>query len=252
MQDTLDLLDANGIRHVGIKNGQLLELEAKGLKMVFLAHNLVKEKIAPDNVSTQSEVVESVKEAKGKGDIIIVSIHWGAEYVSKPSPSQIRFARELIDSGADVILGHHSHVLQGVERYGKGVIAYSLGNFVFDTHHEKTRESAILSLEISKDGVIGARPIPVFINDSYQPEVAQAEKARSIISKVEKLSSDLEKEDLSDFEKKTEVHEKEVRLKLQEYGKESRMYFLKNVHRYPKGMLPHLFMKSIRRRTGLK
>ena len=64
-------------------------------------------------------------------DILVVNLHWGIEYFHLPTPEQVAYARELIDSGADIVIGHHPHTLQGIARYKHGIIAYSLGNFVF-------------------------------------------------------------------------------------------------------------------------
>ena len=61
-----------------------------------------------------------------------VFLHWGNEYIQRPSPEQVRLAHTLIDNGADIISGHHPHCLQGIENYKSRLIVYSLGNFVFD------------------------------------------------------------------------------------------------------------------------
>ncbi len=64
-------------------------------------------------------------------DLLVINLHWGIEYFHLPTPVQIDNARKLIDAGADIIIGHHPHVLQGIEKYKNGIIAYSLGNFLF-------------------------------------------------------------------------------------------------------------------------
>jgi len=69
--------------------------------------------------------------AAEQADLVLVSVHLGTEFVHLPQPETIRFYRELIDAGADVVIGHHPHVVQGVERYKEGFIFYSLGNFSF-------------------------------------------------------------------------------------------------------------------------
>src|SRR3989344_2154383 len=73
-----------------------------------------------------------VKKLDSENDYMVVNIHWGEEYSLKPNSTQIDIAHKLIDSGADMIFGHHPHVVQPVEVYNGGVIFYSLGNFVFD------------------------------------------------------------------------------------------------------------------------
>jgi len=72
-----------------------------------------------------------IKESKSKVDHLLINLHWGIEFIQFPNPIQKELARKCIDSGASIIIGHHSHCLQGVERYKQGVIFYSLGNFLF-------------------------------------------------------------------------------------------------------------------------
>lgn len=73
-----------------------------------------------------------IEAVRGKADLVIVSYHGGIELDTVPSPFVVRTLRGFVDAGADIVLGHHPHVLQAVERYNGGLIAYSLGNFVFD------------------------------------------------------------------------------------------------------------------------
>ena len=73
-----------------------------------------------------------VEQSAARADYVVVMLHAGTEYVAAPSCRQREFARSAIEAGADVVIGHHSHVLQPWERYRGGLILYSLGNFVFD------------------------------------------------------------------------------------------------------------------------
>jgi hypothetical protein len=73
-----------------------------------------------------------VERARADHDLVVVVVHWGDEYHRVPSPRQRDAARQLIDGGADLVIGHHPHVLQPIERHGEGLVAYSLGNFLFE------------------------------------------------------------------------------------------------------------------------
>ncbi len=110
-----------------------LILEVNGYKIGFLSFCLnlgtLKCVIKPPS---KIEIINNIKKNKKILDFIIVSLHWGYEYTYYPSLEQIGFAHDLIDAGVDVILGHHPHVLQPIERYNKKLIFYSLGNFIFD------------------------------------------------------------------------------------------------------------------------
>ncbi|MBK7825363.1 CapA family protein [Nannocystis sp.] len=82
--------------------------------------------------------------ARSSHDLIIVFVHWGEEYADDPAPHQRRAAKALLDHGADLVVGHHPHVLQGIERHGRGAVAYSLGNFLFENTHDIPRLTGVL------------------------------------------------------------------------------------------------------------
>lgn len=97
-------------------------------------------------------------------DLILVSLHWGAEGKVKPYPGQRRLARQLIDAGANAIVGHHPHVLQPIEIYGSGVILYSLGNLVFDMRAQPTRETALVKIGFRRDPEMGVQAEEVTVH----------------------------------------------------------------------------------------
>jgi poly-gamma-glutamate synthesis protein (capsule biosynthesis protein) len=92
---------------------------------------------------------EIIQNASKKVDILIVSIHWGVEY-SNPTERQREFAHRAVDNGAKIIAGHHPHVVQSLELYKGGLIAYSLGNFIFDQGFSKETMRG-LTLEVTID-----------------------------------------------------------------------------------------------------
>lgn len=93
-----------------------------------------------------AELAPLVTAARADHDLVIVAIHWGNEYQDTPARWQVDTAHALVDAGADAIIGHHVHVLQGIERYKGAVIAYSLGNFIFQNGKEIIRQAGILRL----------------------------------------------------------------------------------------------------------
>lgn len=105
-----------------------------------------------------------IKEAKQNSDYVILNLHWGIEYNIYPEQFQIDLAHELIDSGADIIVGHHPHVLQGIEHYNDGIIFYSIGNFNFLVSEKNTTETGVFEIELDKDSLISSKIYPVFIN----------------------------------------------------------------------------------------
>lgn len=110
-------------------------------------------------------VLPLVKEASLNADLVFVHIHWGQEYDNKPSPRQKEMAKAVVDAGADVIIGHHPHVLSSVEVYKDAVIFYSLGNFIFDQGWSRTRETTLVQYNVLNDGKVKVELIPMRIKE---------------------------------------------------------------------------------------
>ncbi len=89
-------------------------------------------------------LLPAVTAARADHDLVIVLLHWGQEYSEDPDHGQRAAARRLLAGGADLVIGHHPHVLQGLERHEHGLVAYSLGNFLFANTDERSRESGVL------------------------------------------------------------------------------------------------------------
>lgn len=120
---------------------------------------------------------DKVKEAKKKADIVVVFIHWGKERITTPETYQTEMGHTLIDAGADLVVGHHSHIMQPVEWYKGKLIAYSLGNFIFtNSRMDRSNQSAILEVSVS-DKRIQAGLIPVRITNGQPRPIEGAEKA---------------------------------------------------------------------------
>jgi poly-gamma-glutamate synthesis protein (capsule biosynthesis protein) len=137
-----------------------------GLKIAFLAYTLwhnALSPVTPEGVVAHisvgdllHRVPDAVRAARAElgADFVVVSVHWGTEFEAHPAPSQIEAAHLLVDAGADLVLGHHPHVLQDIERYHGGVIAYSLGNFVFDEGFLSRRQTMILHATLDGTGTL--------------------------------------------------------------------------------------------------
>ncbi|MEZ4492158.1 MAG: CapA family protein [Dehalococcoidia bacterium] len=109
------------------------------------------------------EIVADVTSATAVAGVVVVSLHVGVEYSTTPSDLQRMYAEAAIDAGASLVLGHHAHVLQPVEEYNGGLIAYSLGNFVFDGFDGSSNVTAILRVTFEEGRVSDWGLIPVSI-----------------------------------------------------------------------------------------
>ena len=116
----------------------------------------------------------AIRVARGQADVVIIYEHWGKELVSAPSADEERLAHAAIDAGATLVLGAHPHVLGPVERYGRGLIAYSLGNFVFDTQPGVQTQSAILEITLRDGAVASWRAVPVRLQGGVPMPVSGA------------------------------------------------------------------------------
>jgi poly-gamma-glutamate synthesis protein (capsule biosynthesis protein) len=129
---------------------------------------------------------QDIASARSRADVVVVLLHSGYEYTQQPSPEQVNAAQIAIDAGANLVIGHHSHLLQGVSFYNGGVIVYGLGNFAFDM--EGSRDSAILNVWLDEDGVRNIGFVPVTIGPFGQPGLANEEDADRIRKEIYRLS----------------------------------------------------------------
>ncbi|MBL8742591.1 MAG: CapA family protein, partial [Myxococcales bacterium] len=112
-----------------------------------------------------------IKEARAKADVVIAFLHWGVEYSRDPTRLQRQWAHELIDNGADVVVGGHAHIVHRDEIYKGKVISYSLGNFVFSGMVKKgSRTGSVLELEVDESGVVGHGYRTITIDERGAPE----------------------------------------------------------------------------------
>ncbi len=160
-QSTLKYLANNNLPFVGVENGNdkvsnYEIIEYNSIKMGFVAYNEIDtfRHIEGTYATYKKEkVLISIKELKEqKVDYIFVSLHWGDEYIHRPSLKQIEDAHLFIDAGANFIIGSHPHVIQPIEHYNNGLIIYSLGNFLFDMRYSMpVRTGLIVDILLDKN-----------------------------------------------------------------------------------------------------
>jgi len=182
MQDTFERLKNSEILAVGggMNNEEAYEpriITIKDAKIALLAFSQfgkdyleAKENEPGIAIADEEKIKHSVQRAKEKADIVVVSYHFGDEYQRQPNAEQKKLSRFAIDIGANLVVGHHPHVVQPIEKYKGGYIAYSLGNFVFDQNFSKeTMEGALLEVDVSAKKIITVSPRKIYINEKFQP-----------------------------------------------------------------------------------
>lgn len=170
--DTLERLDDAGILHFGAGNNEdsacaPITVNIQGIRIGFIGFHeggAVAESDRPGAcLFNKKNAISAIRKLRKRVDIVVVSFHFGFDYFTCPSPYHIRLCRRFIDEGADLILGHHPHVPQGVERYKNGLIAYSLGNFSFhlgEKAPERFREGFLLKVDFLKHEIRSSEVIP--------------------------------------------------------------------------------------------
>ncbi|OGF25454.1 AmmeMemoRadiSam system protein B [Candidatus Falkowbacteria bacterium RIFOXYB2_FULL_34_18] len=172
--ETRKNLDRLGFYYSGCINGiiddcssTIIQLGNKGIAMVGLS--LLGEKL-------ENKFEGLIKELKEKSDIIVVNIHWGNEYDQRFNSIQQKLAHELIDAGADLIIGHHPHVVQGVEIYKNRAIFYSLGNFIFDQYFNEETQKGLAIKAVWQDNDFNFELLPFKSQNSRISLVLDKEK----------------------------------------------------------------------------
>lgn len=188
INETKALLDANKIGWSGF--GRLDIQTVKDVKFGFLAYNGISATFNRENIKNE------IKEAKEKVDLLVVSAHWGDEYVLTPrkygdiapdDPQEI--GRLIIDEGADLIIGNHPHTVQGVEIYKGKLITYAHGNFIFDqTWSQETQEGVVGEYLFYEKQLVNAKFHPILVDVSYQPRFLSEQDGKHILSRMLKSS----------------------------------------------------------------
>ncbi len=201
--ETFEHLEKNNIKGIGAGKDLSASrkpalFEANGIKIAFLAYaftfplHFYAEQDKPGSAPGVPEFIEKdIKKAKQKNDVVIVSFHWGAELMTEPKEYQINMGHNAIDWGASIVLGHHPHVLQGIEQYKNGLIAYSLGNFAFGSYSKNVKDGMMLSIKFNKAGVSEAKIIPISVYNIdvlFQPKVLKGDEAMRVINHIKEIS----------------------------------------------------------------
>ena len=175
--DTIVCLDQSKIRHVGagrtyreaneptLLDRNEISVAIVGAVMMYSASTRMAGRNSPGVADHRlRKILASIRKLRSDGYHVLVSIHWGHEYSFFPVPYQMRQARQMIDAGASLVLGHGPHYPQGIEKYKNGRIVYSLGNFIFDEPLKYANYSFIFSAGITASGnVVDSRIHPVVI-----------------------------------------------------------------------------------------
>lgn len=161
LRSTVQMVENAGLMHIGTKMTPVRVINVKGVRLGFVGMSRPFSKLRESDVNVVDPNrirpwLLQIRELRTIADVVVVSIHWGNEYVLHPNKQQQRLASVFVANGADVILGHHPHVMQTMDTIHtnnrKGTVFYSLGNFLFDSHVKApgVRNTLILRMVIQK------------------------------------------------------------------------------------------------------
>ena len=246
-------------------------IEKNGMKIGFLGYttNTNKDNISPDigaSIATKNHagsvyydinhIREDIIKLKSKTDFIFISLHWGHELFNYPSPKQKELAHQIIDAGADIIIGHHPHVIQGIETYNDGTIFYSLGNFFFWNYYNYPQipndcnEFLIVKCELNR---IGSKKFEILLgkmDKDYKLKLYEGKEKEKNLEKIKKLSDNFEIECYDEFWDKYQVKRRKYLKKIAFNGLFIELH-LKIKREGLRGLLNKNFLKLIRNQISI-
>ena len=193
-EDTISALDSAGILNFGYD--KTLVTEVKGIKVGLVGIYELK-----DHLERKEQLKQNIAKVKAEGaQITIVIFHWGNEKEEVPDSNQTTLAHLAIDEGADLVCGHHPHVLQGIEEYKGKNIVYSLGNFCFGGNQYQSDMDTMIFQQtftvdqngVKADNVTNIIPCSVSSDsdyNNYQPTPAEGDEAARILNKIQERTA---------------------------------------------------------------
>jgi poly-gamma-glutamate capsule biosynthesis protein CapA/YwtB (metallophosphatase superfamily) len=205
---TLDAIDRSGIKQVGAGRDAAAAwsptvLTRHGLSVGFLAFNAIGEtpratpsspgaaevrmrpRLGPLSQVDLDRMTTAVRQLADRVDVVVVLPHWGEQYSHRAVPDQRKVARALVDAGADLVVGSHPHWVQGIASRGRSLIAYSLGNFVFDMDFSaQTMEGVALDVTLWGDRLMSATPQPYVLDARFAPHPATGPRGLHVLDDV--------------------------------------------------------------------
>ena len=191
-EDTIATLKAAGIRYFG--NEYVTTINVKGINVGLFGYS-----VWDSSGATRDKITSAIKQLRNNGaDIVIAYYHWGVEHSYYPVKYQIDIAHHTIDAGADLVLGSHPHVIQGIAEYKGKNIVYSLGNFCFGGNRnpsdkdsmifQQTFEFTSKVLTKTVKNIIPCSVSSVKTRNNFQPTVLTGDEAERVLAKIAKYS----------------------------------------------------------------
>ena len=254
--DTINNLRQAGIQVIGggaenlmRRGAELVKLCIKGRTIYILGICLREEKYAYDGGVDRFEAIEQVRMCRRDADVVVISIHWGDELIAYPGLRQRELASQLQQAGADIIIGHHPHVFQGIDQRGSVLVAYSLGNFIFDGFSAATGWSIILSVTLKADKTLDYEAVPIVRDKEFRPQIAKGSQKAQLWSEIQKRNG-LCREPIGDRDLFLRQYNACIKTLCQSSRKALWKSMVKRFFSFKPIFWPQLFLRPVRRRLG--
>ena len=250
--ETVDRLRNSGISVVGLagpggRHSVPAVVTINGVRVAFLGYAFEPDKYFSGRplyaFGPLCDIPADIAHARDHADVIVCSMHWGDEFIRRPPVANVALAHRIIDAGAHLVLGHHPHVYHGIERYRHGVIAYSLGNFVFDMlWHKWLRYGLVLTARLSRRGVEELHTNFVEIGADYQPRAVAGDA--DLVADLDTMSATIADHDAEDR------YQAEYRHLVRQNRLRCYLHVFRHSHRYESRMLRQILKRPLAARLS--
>ncbi len=179
------VVERGGVRFGVLAFNAIGESPAAGADRPGTVRLAMRPRLGPLDQGQLDRLERAIRALRSRVDVVMVLPHWGEQYTNVPVPDQRTVARALVDAGADLVVGGHPHWVQGAELHRGRLIAYSLGNYVFDMDFSReTQEGVALEVLLWDDQVKAAEFVPVVIGADFAPRVVGGPRADAILERM--------------------------------------------------------------------
>ncbi len=237
--ETIEILKGNDIFYIGCHHQEPIIIQSNGQSLCFIGMSIRPEWNFDSCAKYERDaeyVISTVKKIKNSTDYIILSIHWGEEYLDYPDPLQVELAHRFCDAGVDIIFGHHTHVFQGVERYGKSIVFYGLGNFISDMMQSRAKKGYIADLSLHDNKEIEYKLHYYEINGNYQPEIIDN---KTVVMEIDVKNLN------------NQNYQKDIIDSLASFRREYKIFLLTNFYRFPVIKLLIIIFQAVLRKLKI-
>jgi len=236
-RSTLRHLRERGILPAGARNGPEV-ITIGGVRVGFFAYSFIGDPVAGslyNRAMDEGPVIGEIARHRGELDLVVVMLHWGEENVHDPSPEQVRIGRAIADGGADIVIGSHPHVIQGYEIHNGKLIAYSLGNFLFENIVAGTGKTFIARIDVELPSrAVTVEPVPVVSDrDRYCPKPAEGADRSAILGLIDTLNRRIQDVPDADYARRSGDYGRIARSAKRRADAQIKLHFLRNIPRYP-------------------